>query len=160
MVLAYVPDRTLPQLIQIRNALEAQLGLIKATGTIVFDATPANVPTADDTLIISDGVTATTYTWKAAAAAANEVTIGATATLSGVNLLAAIQANSPATTDNEGNTLADPARGITATMASLTISLTNTVHGTLGNVAITDSTDNVTVTGMSGGADGVQADPI
>jgi len=153
--MTYVPDRSYPVIVQIRDVLEAMSGLLAATGTITFSSTPAEVPTANDTLIISDGVTAITYTWKAEPAAANDVEIGATATISAANLLAAINANAPDLTDNLGRAIADPARGIVAVATTaLVITLTNTIMGALGNVAITDGTDNVEVTGMANGADG------
>lgn len=57
--MGYTPSRKLAVIVQVRNALEAILRLARSAGSIVFDADPVDA----DELVISDGVTATTYTF-------------------------------------------------------------------------------------------------
>lgn len=145
--MTYVPDRADPVIVQIRDVLEAMSGLLAATGTLTFSATPAEVPHVGDTVIVSDGVTARTYTWVEAAADATQITIPATATASAAAFAAAVNAHAPATAT-------DRVRGITASVLALVVTLTNTLAGTAGNVAIAGTNNHQTPDGMAGGVDG------
>ena len=144
----YIPDRSFPVIVQIRNSLEVMSGLRAATGTLTFSSTAAEVPHVDDTVIVSDGVTSRTYTWVEAAANTAQITIPATATLAAAAFAAAVNVHAPATA-------IDRVRGITASVLDLVVTLTNTVAGTAGNVAIAGTNNHQTAVGMSGGADGM-----
>ena len=144
----YSPDRNSPVIVQVRDSLECLLGLRRATGTVTFSSTPAEVPHVNDTVIISDGVEALTYKWVAAASAAYDITIPATATLAAAALAGAINSYAPADAE-------DRVRGVTASVAALVVTVTNTVSGTLGNVAIAGTNNHQTPLGMSGGTDGL-----
>ncbi len=114
-----------------------------ATGTVVF----TGLPTDADTLIFDDGIhDAVTFEFDDNSSVTEtdvlrQVVIGATAATTVVALGNAIN-SAPvlfmSSTDD----------------ATTTVTVTHDNPGTLGNIAITDSTANVTVTGMSGGRDG------
>lgn len=107
-----------------------------ATGAITF----TGQPTANDTITINGHA----ITWKASGAAANEVNIGGSATLSAAALLAVINA-APLT------------YLVTASGTALVLALQATTAGTSGNaITLTESTSNLTVSGatLTGGDTG------
>jgi hypothetical protein len=108
---------------------------VKATGTITF----TGLPTANDTVTING----TVYTFKASAATATEITIGATATETASNTASKIDAN---------ETIVDAVN----VLGVVTISAANT--GEYGNAyTLAESAANTTVSGatLSGGVDKV-----
>jgi hypothetical protein len=101
---------------------------LPATGTITV---AGGVPIANETVTVGT----TTYTWKAAAAAATEVTIGADAATSATNLAAKITANSTDVTVANDN-----GAGV--------ITLKAVAVGAAGNATVlTEASTNVTVSG-------------
>jgi hypothetical protein len=124
-------------------------GAVAASGNV--DMT--GLPTDGDTIILDDGVhPAVTYEFDGDASVTDGptlqgVTIGASATATIATLIALI--NTPT---------AGAVLDITASSgAGDSADLVNDDVGGHGNVAIIDAADNTTVTGMSGGGDGVGA---
>lgn len=99
----------------------------KATGTLTIAAGNA---TANDTLTVG----AQTFTYKASAASATEITIGVSATATAVNTAAKI------------NALTALTQAVTATSALGVVTITCAQYGTLGNqVALAKSGTNLSV---------------
>jgi flagellin len=96
---------------------------------------------ADETVVIG----ATTYTFKASAAAANEVTIGASATETLANLAAAVNAGAGAGVAYGSGTTAN--LSATAVASGSTVAFTAKVAGTGGNAIV--STETATLMGFS-----------
>lgn len=108
---------------------------VKATGTITF----SGLPVANETIAVNG----TTYTFKATAATATEITIGADATATASNTAAKIDAN-------------DSAVDAVNVAGVVTISAANT--GEYGNaITLAESATNTAVSGatLSGGVDKV-----
>ena len=108
---------------------------VVASGTVVF----TGLPTANDTITVN----AVVYTFKASAATATEITIGADATGTASNAASKI-------------TLNDTAVSAVPVAGTLTISAANT--GEYGNaITLAESADNTTVSGatLTGGIDKV-----
>lgn len=140
--MAFKPVRSVPVIVQNRDVLEAIAGLVKATGSVVFGANATNTKI----LTIYDEI----FEFLADL---DDLTPGNIGVQIGVDL--------EATRDNLITALAELTRTqvdtpLVAAIASSTdtILLTYWEVGTVGNDAITDDDDNITVTGMSGGADG------
>jgi flagellin len=96
---------------------------------------------ADETVVIG----ATTYTFKASAAAANEVTIGASATETLANLAAAVNAGAGAGVAYGSGTTAN--LSATAVASGSMVAFTAKVAGTGGNAIV--STETATLMGFS-----------
>ncbi len=145
--MAYLPDRNIPVIVQVRNALEAMLALAKATGTVVLGAAPVD----GNDLVLNNGVTERTLNFvDTLTGAAEEVLVAATIAGTLANLIEVINTDQ----DNPDEVI-DPRPGLWAVDAEQgtpTVTITNTVVGTVGNVVIT-KTGSFTVTGMSGGVD-------
>ncbi len=147
--MSYMVDRSLPMDVQIRNALEALLGLRAPSGTVTFTANA----TATDQVVLSDGVTATTYEFYSVTVPDSPkvgVLIGGSKEATATALGVAVNAQA----DNAGEI--DPDRALIATVVSAVVSLENSYPGISGNVAITTVEDSecMTIVGMVGGANG------
>jgi hypothetical protein len=148
----YVPNRTNPVIVQLRDNAEYKAPFLPAVGSL----TVADVPHEGDTVVISDGVTARTYTFTATVAAARDVLIGTTAATA-TALSVAINVDSPSTGPTAGPAIIDVARGIVAENPSAgVVMLQNTKRGSLGNVTITQAGagSHLTIVGMAYGTDG------
>jgi hypothetical protein len=98
---------------------------VQATGTITFTAAPV----ADETITVN----AITYTFKAAATTATQITIGANVTATASNTASKIELN-------------DPAVNAVSVAGVVTISAANT--GTYGNaITLTEAATNTSVSG-------------
>lgn len=140
--MAFKPVRSIPIIVQNRDVLEAIAGLVKATGSIAFGANATN------TKILT--IYSEVFEFLADL---GDLTPG--------NIGVQIGEDLEATRDNLLTALAKLTRTqvdtpLVAVVASSTdtILLTYWEVGTVGNDVITDDDDNITVTGMSGGADG------
>lgn len=112
---------------------------IHATATI----TMTGVAIADETFVVGSQ----TFTWKAARTTTGEVTIGATASAAGDNIVTAI--------------LADIPTEVVAVNASGTVTLTSVVAGAAGNdVVATEASTNMAITAFTGGIDVRVADGV
>lgn len=140
--MAFKPVRSRPVIVQNRDALECIAGLLQATGTITFGA---NATTTKVLVLYGQ-----TFEFLADVADVGEgnipVQIGEDAEETRDNLLAALADLTRVQVDT-------PLVAAVASDAD-TILLTYWEVGTVGNTDITKDDDNVTVTGMSGGADG------
>ena len=118
------------------EALKTPVNAVAATGTVVFAASP--IPIADETLTIGGQV----YTFKAARAVAFEVTIDASETTQGDNLVTAITADATA---------------YTAVNAAGTVTITAATKGVVGNaITLAEAATGTSVSGavLTGGIDG------
>jgi phage tail sheath gpL-like len=96
----------------------------------------SGVAVANETFVIGTQ----TFTWKNARSVAGEVTIGASASAAGDNIVTAI--------------LADIPEQVVAVNSSGTVTLTATASGTTGNsLTLSESSTNMAVTAFSGGVD-------
>lgn len=119
-----------------------QTGGTKASGTITIGATQ---PVANDTVVVNG----TTFTFKVAAAAANEVTIGATAAATAANLAAVLSAY-----------VGQAVSAASYTVASGVVTVTYNLYGTGGNAfTLAKTGSGVTLSGatLSGGVDSTLA---
>ena len=141
----YAPDRSIPVIVQVRDALEALLGMTKAEGSIALSGQPS-----DGDYVAVNGVTFEFDSGGAVTAGRVLVTIAATAALSLAALVAAMQ---------ERLLSDDPDIGlfayVTAAAPTVSVGLTYYDVGEAGNLEITKSGTNITVVGMSGGRAGV-----
>lgn len=121
-------------------------GGVKASGTITLAAPPAN----NDTVTVGT----VTYTFKTGAVAgANEVLVGASATASAANLVAAINAGAGIGATYGSGTVVNP--DVTATAAAGVVTALAKVAGTAGNsIALAESGTDITVSGanLTGGS--------
>lgn len=110
----------------------------RATGTITFSG---GVPTADDTVTIGGQV----FVFKASAASALQVTIGADEAATATNLAAKINSNSTV---------------VTATKSGGVVTVTANAPGTGGNaIVLTTDADNTAVSGSGTLTNAVNAAP-
>lgn len=118
----------------------------QASGTITF----TGAPVADETFVVG----ATTYTFKAAAGAANTIKIGANVTETAENVVAAINAAAGAGTLYGTGTVTNASAS--ASNAAGVVTVLARVAGTAGNsIVLTESATNTTVSGsgtLAGGA--------
>ena len=148
----YVPNRTNPVIVQLRDNAEYKAPFLPAVGSLVV----ADVPHEGDTVLISDGVTVRTYKFTATVAVARDVLIGTTAATA-TALSVAINVDSPSTGPTAGPATIDVSRGIVAENPSAgVVTLQNTKRGSLGNVTITQAGvgSHLTIVGMAYGMDG------
>jgi len=121
-----------------QNALSAgsAVNAVAATGSVIFAASP--IPVADETLTINGDV----YTFKATRAGAFEITIDASESVQGDNLVTAITADATA---------------YTAVNAAGTVTITAAVKGVIGNaITLEEAATGTSVSGavLTGGVDG------
>ena len=143
----YVPNRSVPVIVQNRDVLEAIAGMTRAVGTVVFGA---NATTTK--VIVICGVTFEFLADVSTVAGDNTpVLIGVNAEDTRDNLITAL------------GTLTEPVIGtplLTVEASGTdTILLTYWCPGSVGNITITDDDANVTHTGLIGGFDGGAASP-
>lgn len=143
--MSYVPQRNIPVVVQSRDALEAIAGLSPATGTITLAANPA----AGDYVTIYD----TTYEFNVNAEAVGAgntlVLIGDDAEDSATNLVSALEA-----VEGENEDIAMFVVALAENGGAQVITLTTLQAGSAMNDEILKSGDNISVSGLSGGADG------
>ena len=136
----YIPNRSYPVIVQIRDAIEALAGLYKAQGVIIFGANATTTKIITIYSIVFEFLASGT-----AVSPAITVRIGSTLTITRNNLLAALASLIPVE-------LKKPL--VTAVAVSTNeIDLTYYDVGSVGNVTITTDDGNITVDGMSGGTD-------
>ena len=125
------------------NTDAAYGGHAKGTVTFTGDANPSD----GEIVTISDGTLSQIYEFDNNATITGDiaVAIGATAAETLANLIAAINASAQAL---EAEDTTDPI----LLGGDLTLTITNDNRGVAGNVVITETGANVTVTGMSGGS--------
>jgi len=146
--MAYEPERSNPVIVQNRDALEAIAGMVKATGSITFSAN------ATDTKIVTLLAVVFEFLDDVADVSGSNtpVQIGEDAEETRDNLLDAIQALD--TGIMAGRAASNVCPIVAAASSTDAITLEYYDVGTKGNITITKDDDNVTVVGLTGGADG------
>lgn len=126
----------------------------RATGSVIF----TGVPTDTDTVVLDDGVhTPVTFEFSTDGTAADSsyVVVDISAATTAADAAEALQDAIVSSFQAQPLDI----EAVIDASATGTVLLTNRRLGTSGNVSITDSADNLTVTGMSGGLDGGNPEP-
>ena len=134
-------------MIEMRNITAVSVAAKSASGTLTFSAAPS----ANDTVTIDE----TTYKFVSALSAANDVLIGSDAAACAANLVAAI--NGAAGEGTLYGTGTEANEAVTASVASVVVTVTAAEAGTAGNsIVLTESSTAITASGsgtLTGGVD-------